>query len=234
QLYKKYAGVPKVVIYGVDYFIYTVISDPKWLSRFDIEDSHERPGLFSNPLLLLRHKREIDNFQNNIMIGLKETWETNPEDNAEIEENPFKNIDIIQNYKGVELPGKKLVTQREGITRKVVFHPYPGKEGKYFMKLMEQLDRDGVIVVLVALPDYIGSYKTNYQRLEFIRHLKTLKRNYKRLFIYNYNKPRRFPLANTDYFNDGGFGMANSHLSQKGAEVFCNILIDDIRKHYNK
>jgi hypothetical protein len=96
NVYKKYAGIPKVVIYGVDYFIYTVESDPKWMARFASTEPKKSFGLFSSPLLLLKNKKKIDNFHNNILIQLK--GEKSGQDESEI----IKEIIAVQTYVGAK------------------------------------------------------------------------------------------------------------------------------------
>lgn len=226
KLYKKYAGIPEVVIYGVDYFIYNVASDPKWMARFDIENEETKINVFSGPLLLVQHKKKIDNFLNNILIYFKERM-----DAAETNDG-FKDFIRIQNYTGLTVKDKELAVEPPRRFRRQRFPRFPGKEGHYFMKLLDELDRDGVTVVLVALPDYFGTFKTNFQRTDFIHHLKQLGRKYRNLYVYNYNRVKRFPLDNPKYFNDGGYGQTNSHLSQKGARFFNEILVEDLKKHY--
>lgn len=144
QLYKKYAGIPKVVIYGVDYFIYTVTSDSKWMAQFDIEEEEgEKIGYFSYPLLLVQYKKKIDNFLNNILIYFKERMEP-------VETNDgFEDFIKIQTYTGLTVKDKELVTRPRRRYRRQLFPSFPGKEGRYFMKLLDELDRDGVTVVLV-------------------------------------------------------------------------------------
>jgi len=236
RLYKKYAGTPKVVIYGVDYFIYTLTSDrkymarfdPKWMARFDIKNREKKINYFSSPLLLVEHKKKIDNFYNNILIRLKEKRSPDQESGS------IQDFIDIQEYTGADLPPKKVITKRPPKFTRQFYPRSPGEEGHFFMDLLDELDRDNVTVVLVLLPDYFGTYKTNFQRNDFIQHLKTLKRKYKKLFIYNYNRPRRFKLDNPFYFIDGGYGNSNSHLSKKGAREFNNLLAKDLRKHYRQ
>jgi hypothetical protein len=225
-MYKKHAGVPKVVIYGVDYFIYTVKSDPRWLSQFQNANKGPKINFFSSPLLLLENKKKMDNFQNNILIRLQE--EKVPRDNKQY----FKDFIDIQEHMGGENPGKKLISKEPPEYLRQYFPLPPGEEGDYFMKLLDELDRDDVTVILVALPDYYGSFKTNFQMREFINQLKSIRPKYKKLFIYNYNRPDQFPLDNPDYFIDGGYGMTNSHLSISGAKVFDEMLCEDIKKYY--
>jgi len=227
MLYKKYAGVPKVVIYGVDYFIFNLTTDPKWLARFDIEEKKEETvDYFSSPLLLVKHKKKIDNFMNNVVIRLQEVIEAGETDET------LKEFYDIQKYIGEPKRNKGLVVKRSGRYLRQLYPRFPGKEGDFFIKLLDELKRDGVTVVLVGLPDHIGTYKTNFQRSDFLQYLKTLWRDYKNVYIYNYNRPNQFPLSNSLYFNDGGYGQTNSHLSLEGAKVFNEMLIEDLKKHY--
>jgi glycogen synthase len=228
KLYKRYAGIPKVVIYGVDYFIYNVTTDPKWMARFTIEkqDETENVDLFSSPLLLLEYKKKIDNFHNNVLIRLKE--KKSPQVEAEL----LKDFIRIQEYTGIEVVNKKLITRCPHTFIRQIFIRYPGIEGRYLRKLLDELAKDKVTVILVGLPDYYGTFKTNFQRERFAFHLKTLKRNYKKLHVYNYNRPKKFDLSNPAYFNDGGWGLTNSHLSKTGAREFNRLLCEEIKKHY--
>jgi len=233
KMYKKYAGVPKVVIYGVDYFIYTVKSDPRWMVRFDVskEDEEEvEKGLFSSPLLLLKNKRQIDSFSKNLLVEAGETVAT---DEAQ-EEKDIQELDRIQDYTGVEDPKKKLVTKPFRNYHRQRYPRPPGVEGRYFKKLLKLLARDKVTVIFVGLPDHFGSYKTNVERQKFLMHLKRLGRKYKNIHLYNYNKPKKFELSNDSYFNDGGYGMTNSHLSQSGARIFNKLLCEDLKRHYEE
>ncbi len=229
KLYKKYAGVPRVVIYGVDYFIFNLKTDPKWLVRFDMEEkekTEEAVDYFSSPLLLVAHKKKIDNFMNNVVIHFQEVGVSGKTGETK------KEFYDIQKYIGDAKTDKGLVTERFSNYPRQTYPRFPGIEGDYFIKLLDELKQDGVTVVLVGLPDHMGSYKTNFQRNEFIQHLKTLWRYYKNLYIYNYNRPNKFPLINPLYFNDGGYGQTNSHLSLEGAKVFNEMLTKDLRKHY--
>jgi hypothetical protein len=228
KVYKKYAGVPKVVIYGVDYFVYTVISDPKWMSRFDIDQTEEEKiDYFSSPLLLLEYKEKIDNFHNNVLIHFQELQASRKK-----KEDCLQDFFDMDNYTGIEIPDKKLIGKRPRRYERQFFPRPPGKEGRYFEKLIEELAADNVTVILVGLPDYFGSYKTNFEREEFLLNLKRIAREYKSVYIYNYNRPRNFDLRNPDYFNDGGYGQTNSHLSKTGAKEFNRILCQDLKKHY--
>lgn len=223
QAYKKYAGIPRVVLYGVDYFIYNITSDPKWMARFDTGEAEKGINIFSSPLLLVKHKKKIDNFLNNVMIRL--TGKREADDTAQ------QFIDF-QEYKGGANEKKNLVLEPGAKFVKQKFILPPGIEGDYFEKLMLQLNRDEVTVILVALPDYIGTIMTNHQQYLFVEHLKGFHEKYKNVHILDYSRPGAFPTKIPEYFNDGGYGQTNSHLSQKGARLFNKILAKDLKEYY--
>lgn len=226
QLYKKYAGIPKVVVYGVDYFIYNITSDERWLSRFKNIIPKKNIDYFSPALLLVKYKKTIDEFFNNLLILLKK------KDDPDDCENSYDDFIRMQEYTGVILPGKGPVANRPDNYNKQSFFRFPGKEGRYFEKLLEEMDKDGVKVVLVGLPDYYGTYKTNFERKDFALELKRWEQRYKNVYFYNYNRILRFPLEKRVYFLDGAYGLTNSHLSKIGAEVFNKMLTEDLRKLY--
>jgi hypothetical protein len=206
-----------------------VISDPKWMSRFNIDNKNEKNiYCFSSSLLLVRYKKKIDNFFNNILIRLKEKWEREQGK----EEEPLRDFIHIQNYIGSNAKNKKLDTKKYHKYTLQRYPPFPGQEGDYFIKLLDELEKDQVTVVLVALPDYIGTFRTNFESNKFTWHLRRLSREYKNLFFYNYNNRKKFPRFKSEYFNDGGYGQTNSHLSQKGAKLFNEKLVEDLKKHY--
>jgi hypothetical protein len=226
QLYKKYAGAPKVVIYGIDYFIYNITSDSRWLSRFKNIIAKEKIDFLSPTLMLVKYKKTIDEFFNNLLILLKE--KENPDDT----ENSYTDFIHMQEYTGVIFPNKGPVAKRPDKYIRQLFFRFPGKEGHYFKKLLEEMDRDNVAVILVGLPDYYGTFKTNFERRDFALDLKRWEGKYKNVFFYNYNRLFKFPLKRKDYFLDGAYGLTNSHLSKIGAKVFNKKLIEDVKKHY--
>jgi len=226
KLYKKYAGVPKVVVYGVDYFIYNVTSDPKWMSRFKLEEETPAFDWFAAPLLLVHNKKKIDNFHNNLLMELGKKPAT------EVNKDRFKDIIDVQVYTGIMQQGDLLKAEYTRRHHRQVFMTPPGVEGEYFDKLLKELDRDGVTVILTGIPSFYGTYKTNFQHNAFLLQLKSFLRIYKRLYILNFNRPGKFPLEDKAYFNDGGYGQTNSHLSQLGSQKFCEMLLKSIADHY--
>lgn len=223
KVYKKYCGIPRVVLYGVDYFIYNITSDPKWMARFDTVEKEKSINIFSSPLLLIKHKRKIDTFLNNVMIRLTGRREA---------DNTVQQFIDLQEYKGGDNEKKDLVLEPGAKFVRQKFIPPPGIEGDYFEKLFAELAQDGVTVILVALPDYIGTIMTNHQQYLFVEHLKGFHEKYKNVHILDYSRPGAFPTKIPEYFIDGGYGRTNSHLSRKGARLFNKILAKDIKEYY--
>lgn len=220
--YKKYAGIPRVVIYGLDYFIFKLESHRFFMGAVADEDNGS--DKYNDGILLLwSNKRHIDSFFNDLLEQLNLKFKS-----EQINLNNFKIIDPFVGYEKKE----SLKLKKPSRFKKHDYVPYPGEEGIYFTKLLEEWEKDGVQVILVFLPDFIGSYESNYQMDLFKKDIGQLITPYKNVFIYDYNHPDKFPLSNPVYFIDGAYGKTNSHLSKRGAKVFNRLLIRDIKKHY--
>lgn len=222
QEYKKIAGTPKVVIYGLDYFMFRLKSHEFFMDAVTGGEK-AKDNIDNGPLLLLSNKKKLDDFLNDWL-----------EDNNQFLQGVFnkdKEFRIIDPFIGY--PVKELMDPKKPAKfKKVEYTPYPGEEGIYFTKLLEEWNKDGVKVILVYLPDFIGTHSTNFQRRKFVRDIRRITKQYKNVFIYNYNKPKKFPLSNPHYFIDGDYGKTNSHLSLEGSRVFHERLFKDIKKHY--
>ena len=221
--YKEAEGVPEVVIYGVDYFIFHQKSAENFLQFLGIKNNNEY--IYKNGfLLLLSNKERIDTFFNNMLDTLNKIYFT---------DKNKKKMPIIDPFIGYEKM-EAFDERKPPHHRTFGYDPYPGEEGIYFTRLLEAWEADGVQVLLVFLPDYIGTYESNHQGETFKKEIHRLAKPYTNVSIYNYNRPEAFPLTNADYFLDGGYGKANSHLSRRGARVFNRMLVKDLKKHYGK
>jgi hypothetical protein len=94
------------------------------------------------------------------------------------------------------------------------YRAYPGKEGPYLKRLLEEWGRDGVTVLLIIIPDYIGTYETNFKQQKSLKDLKRLTRDYPNVHIYNFNRSNAFPPEREEYFYNGGWGKSNCHRSR--------------------
>jgi len=223
QEYRKYMGVPRVVIYGVDYFQFTITSERRWMKRFParlVDAGYFKGGVS----LLLANKPRIDEFSNALLNNLKKSMASDP--NYLMEKDPTR----MENYRGGVSPGT-IDSVEPARFRRIGFFPFPGQEGEYFERLLGQLERDGVRVLLVGLPEYFGTFRTNRRQKKFVRAFRKFTRNHKGVFFYNYNLLEKFDLFRADFFIDGGYGKTNSHLSSAGAEVLNRMLVRDLRRH---
>ena len=215
-----------MVIYGLDYFIFNITSERHWMKRFNIAAGDA--GYFARgPSLLLTNKAKIDEFFNTFLNSLKKSsWE---DPNYLLE----RDLAQMEAYRGVVSPGKIDVEEPPRFP-KVNFFGFPGKEGEYFLRLLKQLQRDGVQVLLVSLPEYIGTYWTNHNQKRFLGVFARFAKNLRGVFFFNYDLPEKFDLANAEFFIDGGFGKTNSHLSRVGSEIFNRMLVRDLRQFIEK
>ncbi len=221
QLFKKINNKPKAVIFGVDYFIYTLFSSPSALAELN---SGVDMGLTMNyldpTLLLLKNKKNIDIVMKDIIGSL-----------SPMKNIPIRDIDEIQSYTGSkkdELKNYKVYTEKLRHYKGSAFTKPPGSEGEYFFKMLDELREDNVNLILIVIPEYIGTFRTNkFQRI-FRMHLKKLKKKYKNIRVLNYNYIKKFNLGDDSLFLDGGYGYSNSHLSKRGAVIFNRMLKKDL------
>lgn len=222
QEYKKYAGIPKVVIYGLDYFMFRLRSHPFFMRA--VADENTSGKTYNDGILLLwSNKQFIDSFFNDFLEQLISKVKPGKK-----KPNTFEVIDPFVGYD----KKKTLKLKKPYRFKKHDYIPYPGREGIYFKKLLKDWQKDGVQVLLVFLPEFIATYETNYQLDLFRKDIRQLTASYKNVFIYDYNDPEKFLLSKKAYFLDGAYGRTNSHLSKEGAKVFNRMLIRDIKKHY--
>ena len=222
QLFKKIVGVPRVVFYGLDYFIFNVDSQRYLLMRFS-DKVNERERYASGLVRLWSNKSIIDEFSNNLLNQFNDQWLAEP--NFQIE----RDNDKMEAYTGTPSRGN-LETQRPARFRRIRYHRFPGKEGDYLKRLLAELNTDGVTVILVYPPDFEGSRATNFNQGGFWRGIRELIKPYPQVYFFYYNSERKFPLGNPAFFLDGGYGKTNSHLSQAGAVAFNRIFLADVQR----
>jgi len=224
QRYKEIAGTPKVVIYGLDYFMFKLKSNPyfmKWVS----DEQPAKSSAYNNSVLLLAgNKAWVDEFLNHEFEQLNGIIRAP----RKVAGGKFKLIDPFIGYRKSE----KTDQHKPAYFKRFKYEGYPGKEGLFFIKLLELWKKDGVQVAMVYLPDYIGTYESNHQLNRFKNEIKRLTGPYKNVTIYDYDRPEKFALSNDAYFLDGGYGKTNSHLSLKGSRVFHRLFVKELKKHY--
>jgi hypothetical protein len=223
QEYKKTMGIPRIVIYGVDYFLYNITTERYWMQRFSadvINANYFDQGVS----MLFANKAHFDKFCNTFLNHLQDSlWNSQ---NFLIEQDNT----LMENYLGVDNSGD-VDTQEPPRYKKVIFFQYPGREGVYFSKLMEELNRDKVTVLLLSLPDYVGTYWTNQFHGLYLRAFRYYQKKYDNVHFHDYNNFRKFDIENPAYFINGGYGRTNSHLSRSGSEILNRIFLKDLRKY---
>lgn len=220
--FRELHGPPRLVVMGLDYFMFKYPSDERALLQVD--GKYARVARRNRGVsLLLANKPRFDQFFNDLL---------NRADEERKEGGGGDAMELIDTFVGYpHQPG--VLTEHKGVDfHRVSYRSYPGEEGEYLLRLLQETGRDGVTVALVMIPDYIGTYETNFQRDIFRRDIENLARPFPHAHILDYNDPAVFPLQESRYFLDGGYGNENSHLSAEGAQVFNTLLLRDLRRLY--
>jgi len=225
NFFKKNAGTPEFVVYGIDYFIFNSRSNRRWLAR--LGKLHDPVPPFSAPSLLLANKQGVENFIEAVTQRWNKTF--SPEESKSV-------MDFIDLQKYVGTPHKPgiVVTEKKRNFWRQKYPRFPGKEGRYLRSLLHQLNQDGVTTFLVLIPNHFGTYRTNFDRQALKRDLFQLRRGLKHVHILILDTPEHFPLDKAEYFINGGWGRTNCHVSRSGARLFNRILIDKLRPYYRK
>jgi hypothetical protein len=216
---------PRVVIYGLDYFMFANPSDPGLLRRFgDTVGRASAPAALWPPLLTVAHKAKDDQAILRILEQLQLRLAS-----AMGEFNPDDDVADMEAYTGRT---DSRVVQRmppQGFAT-VGYARYPGLEGEFLDQLLRAWRDDGVEVVFVYPPDYEATRRTNIEHDAFIAEIRQLTADCATCAVLDYSTPARFPTSNAAFFWDGGFGNPNSHLSKAGAEAFTRIFLPDVRR----
>ena len=222
RLFKKLAGKPRLVVCGVDYFVYSVESDRRWMSRFAAASNWQPPPSRPSPLRLLQLKHRHDVLINDLIGDLNEVAGRHAAPTAHLFERS-RRVTVFP----VD-PASQLVVERPRSYKPRRMPRPPGVEGQDLDRLLAEPTADGVPVVLVSLPEYVGTYETNVDMPRFHEHLRDLARRHPNVRVLIYNDPARFDLANPSFFRDGGWGRGNSHLSAAGATELTRLLARDL------
>ncbi len=237
HFYKKFRsifGKPKYLIYGIDYFIFNLktsdihlmlLNKKRKVKKLNYSKMvNESSPLFSEISLLFKAKKKIDNTVSDFLYKLSMDWES--------EENRH-------NAMGIEkYTGKKRVLSPEKIRKpgswdKFEYKSSKNGEGKFLKMLFDELENDGVKVFLIGIPDYIGTYESNFQQDRFVEDINLLIKDRKKFWFFNYDHPDKFDLSNPEYFTNGGYGVFNSHMSFYGSKALNELLTEDLKKQLN-
>lgn len=221
QVYERIVGRPRWVVYGVDYFIFELRSAQWAMARFETEApvNAGQEGF----LLTMTNKSANDRAIVRLLTEMQQ------EALRVHQFDPERFVSDMDAYTGSSGPGWARPEVPASYT-KVGFRRYPGVEGEYFFKLLDQWEREGVAVLLIDPPEYVGTHETNYERRAFVDTISGLIRGRKDFAFIEYSDANRFPLQDAAYFGDGGYGSPNSHLSRDGAAAFARIFIPDLER----
>jgi len=237
QKYKKVFRRPSLVIYGLDYFIFEKDSADLNLVRLKENVFWERmnPRRAVNPASpwlsrvswLYRLKPKTDEWLADLWNSLGRLDEG--EVNAARGSSPRTLLPRIRRGRPRGVP-REVIVDKPLSWDKRFYTPFPGKEGLFLDRLLGDLDADGVPVFLVFLPDHVGSNETNFEQEKFKDDIRRLAAGHPQARIIDFNTPEKFDLKNFDLFWNGGWGVTNCHLDDKGARLFTGQLAREIKK----
>ena len=229
--FRKKNGPPQLYIYGLDYFTFTKESNEKQLQGLiggekprkvwnASEMKNPDSSFWSRLSLLYRAKKEIDAFFVDLVDYLSFRFP--------VRASQDKAPGGISTYRGLygTVPPENRLRPSDWL--KTAYEPLPGVEGEYLVRLLEELRRDRVVVLLLVPPEYIAVYETNHEHERQMEDLRKLENRYQNVFVLDYNNPRVFELDNPALFADGRWGERVSHLSVFGAERLAQMLAQDI------
>ena len=221
RLYREIVGKPKVLVYGIDYFIFGLPSEDAVMRQFDTAPQR-RTSPHAVPLETLAHKAENDRVIVRILERVQRRF-------FAAEFDPEHNQADMAAYTG---PAVSRVIPRPEPARyhRVEYARFPSLEGEFLVKLLQACAADGVRVMFVYPPDYEATRRTNFEHEAFVSDFRRLIAGTPNTFFFDYDDPARFPVADAALFWDGDWGSSNSHLSRRGAEVFGRLYIPDLRR----
>ena len=155
RLFTSIVGTPAVVIFGVDYFMFSSASDPRTLRRVGVEDAPPSGRWAWLPLRTAAEKPANDRTLLRILERLQERVSS-----STAGFDPERDVEDMQSYAG-RTDSRVVARPAPAEFPRLEFPRYPGVEGEYFARLLDAWVADGVAVVFVNLPDYIATYRTN-------------------------------------------------------------------------
>lgn len=229
--FRRQNGVPQLFLYGLDYFTFAKESNEKQLQGLiggektrtvwrASEMKNPDSPFWSRISLVYRAKKEIDALFVDLIDYLSFRFPVR----ASRDTAPGG----ISSYRGLygTVPPENRIRPSDWL--KTPYQPLPGVEGEYLVRLLEELRRDRVVVLLLLVPEYIAVYETNHEHQRQLEDLKKLENRFQNLFVLDYNNPQAFELDNPALFADGRWGERVSHLSVFGAERLAQKLAADI------
>lgn len=232
--FKKQYGKPKYLIYGMDYFMFDMKTSKFLLVSASMKrrkikkiDIFKRPpedhSLMGEVSLMFRWKKKLDRTVSDILY--KYSLELDSPGGSGV------NAAGISRFTGNMTTLKPASLIRPEKWNKKTYVNSSNGEGEYLVRLFDELEKDGVFVFLVDIPDFIGTYESKSEKDLYLKDLRTLIRGRENFYLLQYNHPEKFDLSNPRYFKDGEYGEENSHLSHFGSIPFNRMLSEDLKRY---
>ena len=229
EKYRKEFSPPKVVIISCPYFNFSAETDSETI--FNLLSYSEFAGyMFSNifefKLKLFKYRKILSDMHTQIFKSIFS------------EKKPIRKIGYLYDF-SPELKNTNLTTNIQIPSDRVVYFKedyvedgYSKKDIsnkeiiEYFHKLLKILQKDNVFVVLVEIPEYIGTRESILNKEIFYKEVKEEIKEYTNTIFINQTEIESFDFEDKTLFFDGGYGLTNSHLSYKGSNQYTKILMN--------
>ena len=218
--YREYSRPPKILIWGLDYFMFAFRSGKRVLSRLGVLEDAGKP---------IKNAFPPSNGSSSFFGWVSEL--------SRIKKG-FQEIffDFINSFDpGAEKTERRIHTKYHGHIqgignpnhfRKFRFPPPPGHEWEHLDAFLDLLSSDGVDVYLVMLPDFFGTYLSHLSEDQYEDEWRRIAQKYDSVHLINFNDLARFDLKNHLLFKDGGYGRISSHLNSQGALILTRQLAE--------
>ncbi len=97
---------------------------------------------------------------------------------------------------------------------------------RYFVELLDLLNKDGVKVLLVETPEYISTLRYVKNREDFYKGVSGIAAEYSNVVFIPQYEIKSIDNSKPELFFDGGKGVLNSHLSFEGSILYTEELYD--------
>jgi hypothetical protein len=228
QQYRKISKAPKILIWGLDYFLFAHGTDRPYLQRLGLEepspkahpsqaDQYKRPaGPFSKISHLVRNRALIQGtFYDILNLYNQEDQPSGPRKYRNSDRHIQAEIEPVQYIK-------------------YPYHTFPGQESQYLDDFLKLLIQDGVQIYLVILPDYLGTQLSHADEATYTREWTEIAARYPSISLLNFNTEKTYGISRSHLFFDGGYGKISSHLNRFGAAILSKKVAGILKNHRTK